>query len=122
MRPKPGPRTLQQGPIAYTTTPNDGLAILTAGRRLVELPFRHNVDDHNVWRTALGMRGDLGDASDKFLRNLNYDVYYTFARSEDSSRQEGAASRSRYAAALLVRRSGTRRWRTSSGRTFPKRP
>jgi iron complex outermembrane receptor protein len=96
-----GPRTLQQGPIAYTTTPNDGLAILTAGRRLVELPFRHNVDDHNVWRMAIGMKGDLGDASDKFLRNLSYDVYYTFSRSEDSSRQEGAASRSRYAAALL---------------------
>jgi iron complex outermembrane receptor protein len=96
-----GPRTLQQGPIAYTTTPNDGLAILTAGRRLVELPFRHNVDDHNVWRVALGMKGDLGDVSDSFLRNLSYDVYYTFSRSEDSSRQEGAASRSRYAAALL---------------------
>jgi outer membrane receptor protein involved in Fe transport len=96
-----GPRTLQQGPIAYTTTPNDGLAILTAGRRLVELPFRQNVDDHNVWRTALGLKGDLGDASEKFLRNLSYDVYYSFARSEDSSRQEGAASRSRYAAALL---------------------
>ena len=96
-----GPRTLQQGPIAYTTTPNDGLAILTAGRRLVELPFRHNVDDHNVWRVALGMKGDLGDVSDKFLRNLSYDAYFTFSRSEDSSRQEGAASRSRYAAALL---------------------
>jgi len=66
-----GPRTLQQGPIVYTTTPNDGLAVLTAGRRLVELPFRHNVDDHNVWRVALGMKGDLGDVSDKFLRNLN---------------------------------------------------
>jgi iron complex outermembrane receptor protein len=96
-----GPRTLQQGPIAYTTTPSDGLAILTAGRRLVELPFRHNVDDHNVWRTALGFKGDLGDASEKYLRNLSYDAYYSFARSEDSSRQEGAASRSRYAAALL---------------------
>ena len=96
-----GPRTLQQGPIAYTTTPGDGLAILTAGRRLVELPFRHNVDDHNVWRAAVGMKGDIGEASDKFLRNLNYDVYYTFSRSEDSSRQEGAGSRSRYQAALL---------------------
>ncbi len=97
-----GPRTLQQGPIAYTTTPGDGRAIITAGRRLVELPFRHNVDDHNVWRTAIGMKGDLGDVSEKFLRNLSYDVYWSFARSEDSSRQEGAASRSRYAAALLA--------------------
>ena len=67
----------------------------------MELPFRHNVDDHNVWRTAVGVRGDLGDASEKFFRNLSYDAYYSFARSEDSSRQEGAASRSRYAAALL---------------------
>lgn len=96
-----GPRTLQQGSTAFTTTPNDGLAILNTGRRFVEFPFRHNIDDHNVWRVALGMRGELGDVSDKFLRNLNYDVYYTFARSEDSSRQEGAASRSRYQASLL---------------------
>ncbi|HEU4593203.1 MAG TPA: TonB-dependent receptor [Steroidobacteraceae bacterium] len=96
-----GPRTLQQGPIAYTTTPGDGLAILTVGRRLVELPFRHNIDDHNVWRAALGMRGELGSVSDKVLRKLSYDVYYTFARSEDSSRQEGAASRSRFQASLL---------------------
>jgi iron complex outermembrane recepter protein len=96
-----GPRTLQQGSLAFTTTPNDGLAILNTGRRLVELPFRYNLDDHNVWRTAVGVRGDLGDASDKFLRNLSYDVYYTFARSEDSSRQQGAFSRSRYQTGLL---------------------
>ncbi|HEV7606208.1 MAG TPA: TonB-dependent receptor [Steroidobacteraceae bacterium] len=96
-----GPRTIQQGPIAYTTTPGDGLAIITAGRRLVELPFRHNVDDHNVWRVAAGFKGDLGSVSESFLRDLSYDAYYSFARSEDSSRQEGAASRSRYAASLL---------------------
>jgi iron complex outermembrane recepter protein len=96
-----GPRTLTFGPVSRTTTPGDGLAILTAGRRLVELPFRHNIDDHNVWRTALGMRGELGDVSQSFLRNLSYDVYWTFARSEDSSRQEGSAARSRYAAGLL---------------------
>ena len=96
-----GPRTLTFGPTTRTTTPNDGLAILTANRRFVELPFRHNIDDHNVWRVALGMKGDLGDVSDRFLRDLSYDVYYTFARSEDTSRQDGAVSRSRYAAALL---------------------
>jgi iron complex outermembrane receptor protein len=96
-----GPRTLTFGPVSRTTTPNDGLAVLSAGRRLVELPFRHNVDDHNVWRTAVGVKGDLGDLSESFFRDLSYDVYFTFARSEDSSRQEGSASRSRYAAALL---------------------
>ncbi len=96
-----GPRSITQGSLTYTTTPGDGRAILTAGRRLVELPYRFNVDDHNVWRTAIGMKGDLGDVSGKFLRNLSYDVYWSFARSEDTSRQEGAASRSRYASALL---------------------
>jgi iron complex outermembrane receptor protein len=96
-----GPRTLTFGPVSRTTTPGDGLAVLTAGRRLVELPFRYNIDDHNVWRTALGVRGELGDISENFLRDLDYDVYFTFARSEDTSRQEGSASRSRYALGLM---------------------
>jgi outer membrane receptor protein involved in Fe transport len=96
-----GPRTVTNGLFSQTTIPNDNLAFLGTGRRLVELPFRHNVDDHNVWRAALGVKGDLGDASDKFLRNLSYDVYYSFARSEDSSHQDGAASRSRYGNSLL---------------------
>jgi iron complex outermembrane receptor protein len=97
-----GTRTITSGSATRTTTPGDGLAVITGGRRLVELPFRHNVDDHNVWRAALGFRGDLGSVSESFLSDLSYDVYYTFARSEDSSRQEGAASRSRYQAALLA--------------------
>ncbi len=54
-----------------------------------------------MWRAAVGVRGDLGDASGSFLRNLSYDVYYSFAHSEDTSRQEGAASRSHYAQAML---------------------
>jgi len=99
--PATGSTTVSAGSASYSTTRGDNLAVLNAGRRFVELPFRHNVDDHNVWRAALGFKGDLGAASDRFLRNLNYDVYYSFSRSEDSSRQEGALSRSRYQAALL---------------------
>lgn len=93
--------TVPAGAISRTTTRGDGLAILTANRRFVELPFRRNVDDHNVWRTAVGFRGDLGSVSDSFLSNLKYDAYWTFARSEDTSRQQGAVSRSRYSTALL---------------------
>jgi len=96
-----GTTTLAQGSISQTTTPNDGLAILGIGKRFVELPKRHNIDDHNVWRAAAGFRGDLGSVSDRFLSNLSYDAYFSFARSEDSSRQEGAVSRSRYAQSLL---------------------
>jgi len=90
-----------QGSLIQTTTQNDGLAIINAGRRLVELPFRHNVDDHDVYRYLLGMKGDLGDASESFFRNLSYDVYYSYAKSEDVSTQDGAASRSQYALSLL---------------------
>lgn len=96
-----GPSSVVTGPVTRTNNPNDGFAALNLGRRLVELPFRQNVDDHNVWRTAVGFKGDLGSVSDAYLRNLNYDVYYTFARSEDTSRQIGSASRSRFAAGLL---------------------
>jgi iron complex outermembrane receptor protein len=96
-----GTVSLPQGGITQINNPMDGFAGLNLGRRLVELPYRHNVDDHNVWRVAGGLRGDLGSVSESFLRNLSYDVYYTFARSEDASRQEGAASRSRFANGLL---------------------
>jgi len=99
--PATGSTNVTAGSATYSTTRGDNLAVINAGRRFVELPYRHNVDDHNVWRAALGFKGDLGDATDKFLRNLNYDVYYSFSRSEDSSRQEGALSRSRYQASLL---------------------
>ena len=65
-----------QGSLIQTTTQNDGLAIINGGRRLVELPFRHNVDDHDVYRAAVGIRGNFGDVSDSFFRNVSYDVYY----------------------------------------------
>jgi len=90
-----------QGSLVQTTTRGDGLAILNGGRRLVELPFRFNTDDHDVYRAAIGLRGDLGSVSDKVLANLKYDVYYSYAKSEDTSTQDGAASRSQYAQSLL---------------------
>jgi iron complex outermembrane receptor protein len=95
------PATYVQGSITQINNPMDNFAGLALGRRLVELPYRHNVDDHDVSRAALGLKGDLGDVSDKFLRKLSYDVYYTYAKSEDTSTQEGAASRSRFANGLL---------------------
>ena len=64
-------------------------------------PLRANTSDRNVWRTALGFRGDLGDASERFLRALTYDIYYSFARTEETSHQEGNASRSRFQQGLL---------------------
>ncbi|HEY0686754.1 MAG TPA: TonB-dependent receptor [Steroidobacter sp.] len=96
-----GPTTVVTGTSSRVNNPNDGFATLNVGRRLVEVGLRENVSDRNVWRMALGMRGDIGDVSDSFLRNLAYDVYYTFARTEETSRQSGNVSRSRFQTALL---------------------
>jgi iron complex outermembrane recepter protein len=95
------PTTIVTGTSSRVNNPNDGFATLNVGRRLVEVGLRENISDRNVWRMALGMRGDIDDVSDSFLRNLAYDVYYTFARTEETSRQSGNVSRSRFAAGLL---------------------
>jgi iron complex outermembrane receptor protein len=96
-----GRTTVVTGTTSMVNNPNDGLAVLNIGRRLVEVPLRRNISDRNVWRTAVGLRGDLGDVSSSFLRNLAYDVYYSFARTEETSRQEGNVSRSRFQAGIL---------------------
>jgi iron complex outermembrane recepter protein len=95
------PTTVVTGTTSTVNNPNDGRAVLNVGRRLVEVGQRRNVSDRNVWRTAAGFRGDIGDVSTRFLRDLNYDVYYTFARTEETSRQSGNVSRSRFQAGLL---------------------
>lgn len=96
-----GSTNVVTGTSSRVNNPNDGFATVNVGRRLVEVGLRENISDRNVWRMALGMRGDIGDVSDNFLRNLAYDVYYTFARTEETSRQSGNVSRSRFAAAVL---------------------
>lgn len=96
-----GPTTVVTGTTSRVNNPNDGFATINVGRRLKEVGLRENISDRNVWRMALGMRGDIGDVSENFLSDLAYDVYYTFARTEETSRQSGNVSRSRFQAGLL---------------------
>ncbi len=100
-----GTTTVSAGSATYTTTPNDGLAVITAGRRYVEVGKRTADERRNVFRGAIGFRGDIGDASEGFLTNLAYDVYYSYARTEQSEILYNALSRSHLQAALL--RSGS---------------
>ena len=58
-----GPTSVAAGTLTLQNRPNDGLAAINIGRRLVEVPLRRNVSDRNVWRTAIGARGDLGEAT-----------------------------------------------------------
>jgi len=96
-----GPVTVTEGTSSLVTTAGDGLARLNVGRRLVEAGLRTNEAVRNVWREALGFRGDLGDISPRFLRSLAYDVYYTYGRTDETDHQDGNVSRSRLQAGLL---------------------
>lgn len=95
------PTTITAGSATYTTTQGDGLAVLGVGRRFVEVGDRFNSSERNVFRTAIGLRGDLGDASPTFFRDLSYDVYYSYARTQNTDSQRGSVSRSRFQANLL---------------------
>ncbi|MEH3158704.1 MAG: TonB-dependent receptor [Sphingomonas taxi] len=92
---------MTSGSTSRTTVANDGLAVITAGRRYVENGPRFASERRNVFRGVWGFRGDLGQVSDNFLTDLKYDLYYSYARSEDTLQLSNAISRSRLQAALL---------------------
>jgi iron complex outermembrane receptor protein len=96
-----GTTTVTSGTATRTTTPGDGLAVLTAGRRYLEVGARLASERRNVFRGAWGLRGDIGSASDDYLTDLKYDAYYTYARAEDTLLLSNAISRSRLQTALL---------------------
>jgi iron complex outermembrane receptor protein len=89
------------GASSLTTTAGDGLAVLNINRRLPDVGNRLNTADRSAYRTALGLRGDLGSVSTSFLRNLKYDAYYSYTRSTDTSISSGAASLGKFQAGLL---------------------
>jgi iron complex outermembrane recepter protein len=97
-----GTTTVTTGPVSRTTVAGDGLAALTLGKRYTEVGPRASDTRRNVFRVAVGVRGDLGSVSDNFLSNLDYDAYYTYARTENTEKLYNALSRSRLQASLLA--------------------
>jgi iron complex outermembrane receptor protein len=87
---------------AVCTTPDDGIAALSSGRRFVETGDRINVSDREAWRFVGGFRGDLGSLTDHFLTDLAYDAYYMFTQTNETDHQTGAISKSHLQAALLA--------------------
>ncbi|MES1198668.1 MAG: TonB-dependent receptor [Pseudomonadota bacterium] len=96
-----GTTTVVSGSASRTNSPNDGFAAVTLGRRFTGLGDRFNSSERVAWRSAFGVRGDLGSMSPNFLRDLHYDMYYIYARTDETDHQQGNVSRSRYQAALL---------------------
>jgi iron complex outermembrane receptor protein len=66
-----------------------GNARLGVNRRVTEVGSRNVLDERNAWRALVGLRGNLTDT-------LTYDAYYMFARTRNSSIQQGNVSRSAF--------------------------
>jgi iron complex outermembrane receptor protein len=96
-----GTTTVTSGTTSRTTVAGDGLTALTLGKRYLEVGNRRSETTRDVFRGALGVRGELGSLSESFLSNLDYDVYYTYAKTETKENLFNALSRSQLQAALL---------------------
>jgi iron complex outermembrane receptor protein len=96
-----GTTSITEGSRVFTTTPNDGLAILKMSRRFVELGNRTDSVNRVAWRFAGGFRGNIGSVSDSFLKDLSYDIYYDYARTTDTNFLTGVGSRSAIQTAIL---------------------
>ncbi|RYY05431.1 MAG: TonB-dependent receptor, partial [Alphaproteobacteria bacterium] len=89
------------GSTTQATTRGDGLAILNIGRRFNEVGPRTATFLTDTYRALGGVRGDIGNVSATVLRNLKYDVYYSYARTDETESLDGAISPSRLQQALL---------------------
>jgi len=99
--PTPAGVTAVEGAKTYTTTRNDGIAALTVGRRFTDVGFRIANAQRDAWRFVGGFRGTLPDVQPGFMHDLSYDVYYNYAKTVLTERQNGSVSRSRLQDALL---------------------
>ena len=96
-----GTTTVASGPVTRTNAPNDGLAAVTLGRRYQEVGPRQSIQRRNVFRGAFGLRGDVGDLVPGAVRDIAYDVYYTYAKTNFTEELNRALSRSALQASLL---------------------
>jgi outer membrane receptor protein involved in Fe transport len=90
-----------EGAKTYSTKPGDGIAALTVGRRFTDVGFRISNAQRDAWRFVGGFRGTLPDASPTFLHDLSYDIYYDYAKTVLTERENGNVSRSRLQDNLL---------------------
>ena len=66
-----------------------GQVRLTANTRTTNISSRNVTDERNAFRVLAGFKGDLTDT-------LQYDMYYSYARTRNGSIQEGNVSRSAF--------------------------
>jgi outer membrane receptor protein involved in Fe transport len=101
-----GPSTVTAGTATYTNAPNDGKVALTAGKRYVENGMRRQVANRVAYRFAGGFKGEIGSVSESYLKDLSYDFYYTYARTQETDDQSGSLSKSKVQANVLAATNG----------------
>lgn len=89
-----GTTTVTAGLSSYTNAPNDGRAVIATNRRFAEGGASNGRTERNVFRTLVGLRGDISDA-------WRYDAYYSYASTLLTENQSSAISISRYQRSVL---------------------
>lgn len=70
-------------------TAGTGVVPLSIQRRVNETGSRNSLDERNAFRFLVGLRGPVTDS-------INYDIYYSYARTRNSNIQAGNISRSAF--------------------------
>lgn len=74
---------------ATGNTVGDGVVPLAIQRRVLETGSRNTLDERNAFRLLAGVRGEITEG-------LNYDAYYSYARTRNANVQAGNISRSAF--------------------------
>jgi iron complex outermembrane recepter protein len=74
-----------------------GFVNVSVNRRVNDITARNSLFERTAWRAVVGTKGDLGSG-------LNYDAYYLFSRTRNSTTQQGNISRSAFGNALRANR------------------
>jgi Outer membrane cobalamin receptor protein len=90
-----GTTTVTAGTGTFTTVANDGKAAVQFGKRFAENGMRRQDAQRVAYRFAGGFNGEIGSIGDTFLKDLTYDVYYTYAHTQETDTQSGSLSRSK---------------------------
>ncbi len=85
----------EDSPTCFGALPGAAPGVVSAfvQRRVTETGSRNTLDERNAFRVLAGLRGDITDY-------LNYDAYYSYARTRNSNVQAGNISRSAFQAGL----------------------
>ncbi len=84
-------------------TRGDGYTTVSIGRRIAEGSTRNANYDRDAYRFVGGLRGDIGSLSEGFMTDLQWDAYYSYAKSKNVLTTTGNIVASRYAQGVTTR-------------------